>query len=384
MDPSADEGRMPVTRSEIVEYFASLADYFDIRADVEHLGFGDLSNFQSAVVYKDQNQPHAAIECLTDMMEHPPLVQFFLADSYIGAKQPFDALDIYHAMLRTDPDNPQILSAHIVALAQAQMHEDVIKAADDYLQKHGENLTLLNYRAGAYFSLNKTEKGISDLEKTLHNTSDKAGVHFALAHGYKKIGQLDKAVRHMRSSIRHDSNDIDAYSFLGDIYQESGRFESAVNWLERGARLDADNEIILTSLAHAQLAAGHFNDAVHTTSRLVFNAPNDDIAYTLRAEAYEELGRYDDARADLEHALSITKDQDTLHQLCYLHIKIGTIQRSHVSLLRARELSLQLQSLDPDNHKHLRMEGDILKLLGERRGARARYRKAKRKAALID
>ena len=206
-----------------------------------------------------------------------------------------EAIDAFHSVLETEPDNADIYNNLGVAyscLANFEQAENYyVKALelDPELAQAYINLSDLYYKAGDLAS------AVGTLQRGSYELQDNLAIAHLLARVYIEDQRWDDAIDELERVLDGEPENYDAYYDLGHVYFELGDYDSAIANFEEVLNYIEDNELIFYQTALAYEANDELDKAISNLLKSI--AVNDKFPL-----GYKRLGMLFMARGDLQDA----------------------------------------------------------------------------------
>ena len=232
-----------------------------------------------------------------------------------------EAIDAFHSVLETEPDNADIYNNLGVAyscLANFEQAENYyVKAIelDPQLAQAYINISALYYNAGDLAS------ALGTLQRGSYELQDNLAIAHLLARVYIEDQRWDDAIDELERVLDGEPENYDAYYDLGHVYFELGDYESAISNFETVITYQENNELLYYALAQAYEANNEIDKAISNYLKAI--AVND--KFTL---AYKKVGVLFLARNDYEDAIEYFED--------YLNFDIPQEEKESVEKLVER------------------------------------------------
>ena len=212
-----------------------------------------------------------------------------------------EAIDAFHSVLETEPDNADIYNNLGVAyscLANFEQAENYyVKAIelDPELAQAYINLSDLYYKAGDLAS------ALGTLQRGSYELQDNLAIAHLLARVYIEDQRWDDAIDELERVLDGEPENYDAYYDLGKVYFDLGDWASAIANFESVVEFKKDNALIYYYLGQAYEANDEIDKAISNYLKAL--TINDKFH-----PAYKKLGILFLARRDYEDALEYFND----------------------------------------------------------------------------
>jgi tetratricopeptide (TPR) repeat protein len=257
--------------------------------------------------------------------------KYNLACAHLDNRQAKEALELFHELSKTSPDNAD----YICAMADAERENKAFKQA------------------------------VSLYEKALEKDPGLVRAHINLAPFMLHAGKIDEAISHCRKAIELDASQVTAYKNLGDcllqqeeleeamdvyadayeiepdnvelcvaigkVWLETSNHGEAASWFQKALLLDEDNIQAQCCLAEIVRNNGNIPHALELLEPLLEKEPDNIDVLMEMSDALWEDG---DAESALEHLKHVQRLQP---ERVALHGKIGQILSSSGDVDKAIE-----------------------------------------------
>ena len=218
------------------------------------------------------------------------------AMSLFKEKKYKEAIDAFHSVLETEPDNADVYNNMAVAytcVGDSEHAENYFVKAielDPEMAQAYINLSDLYYKTGDIASAVGTlQRGSYELENNLT-------IAHLLARVYIEDQRWEDAIVELERVLDGEPENYDAYYDLGHVYFEIGDYEGAIDNFENVLEYEQNNELIYYALAQAYEANNEIDKAISNYLKAI--AVND--KFTL---AHKKVGILFLAREDYEDAI---------------------------------------------------------------------------------
>ena len=232
-----------------------------------------------------------------------------------------EAIDAFHSVLETEPDNADVYNNLGVAyscLANFEQAENYYTKAIELNPEMAQayiNLSDLYYKAGDLAS------ALGTLQRGSYELRDNLAIAHLLARVYIEDQRWEDAIDELKRVLDGEPENYDAYYDLGHVYFELGDYEGAISNFETVLTYQENNELLYYALAQAYEANNEINKAISNYLKAI--AVND--KFTL---AYKKVGVLFLARNDYEDAIEYFED--------YLQFDIPQEEKDSVTKLIER------------------------------------------------
>ncbi len=269
-------------------------------------------HFSLAKWYEDEgNIPKALSEMQTSLKYNPnsPGVHLEIASLLEKSGNVREAIENAQEAARLDPQDadPHWLLANIYFHAQDRGNpQESIQKAIQELEKLVE-LTPEDERAyfalgGAYFALNKPEKGVAAYEKFQSLTSMGDTGYREIARYYERTGNDAKAIEYLVKGLKINPDSTESLALLADLYSKQNKSKEAIPLYKKLMELTGNNLNVGRNLAVALVDNGENADALKILDEIAKNPSlaNEGSIQMLRGKALFGLRKFPEALTALQ------------------------------------------------------------------------------------
>src|SRR5262249_30879866 len=249
-------------------------------------------------------------------------LRFGLANLYLNARRPEDAMQAYRDIVAADRGGAKSLQAR-GALARLLVAENRAEEADpliaEVLRENSRDNTALLLRAQRGLQRGDYLAAIADLRAVLRDQSDSAELNVLLARAHLANKEPELAREALARAVQlHPRQPALRYAYASFLVQQ-GDAEQALALVEEELRQRADDPVALQAKAEIQAAAKDTAGAEATLRRLVKSAPDSPLRHSRLAQLYVAQKKNAAALAELERAAAkAPRDPEVLGALVKL------------------------------------------------------------------
>ena len=194
-----------------------------------------------------------------------------------------DAVMTFRQGLDANPDHPRLTVALCSALEKNGQSEELLVLARGALEKQ-PGLMLLYQLVYRYLrGANREAEAFEILRRQVEMNPDKAAARLDLAHHYFSKGLKKEAESELSLALKHASTLPGAHRYIADLHYRMGNVYETLILLEEGARLNpAAAEGYLERTVSILLAAGRFRHAAELAERIAREFPSSPNAKAIR------------------------------------------------------------------------------------------------------
>ena len=216
-----------------------------------------------------------------------------------------EALDLYSEILKTKPDNTEVLTLVASLYLQQKKLAESQAIFEQSLALDNKNVLTLHNYALLLEKLDRNDEAIAYLDSALalNNTYEDAYKH--KANLLKKTRKLDACIETYQTAIQKITHSADLYFRLGNQLRDMKRDQEAFEAMTHATILDNNHAQAHNNLGNILIDLKRPADAVkHYQSALAIN-PKYANAHNNSANAYLALNQFENAVAACDAALAI-------------------------------------------------------------------------------
>jgi tetratricopeptide (TPR) repeat protein len=227
-----------------IEHAPAMAEAHGLLAQAQHLAGdpqGALESYQRALhlaptrtdwslglgqVCLDLKQPHIAIACLQEALEHAPenpTVYAAIAQAYAQNALWREARHAADSALRLDPENSALMQLLAEAEAHLGDHEQALKAWRRAVAANPRDAAMQVRLARCLMELGHVDEARSVFAQALALAPDVAEVHLAAGQALAHMGELDEAQRVLALAVEMDPHSAEIQAAYGRATRRSTR-----------------------------------------------------------------------------------------------------------------------------------------------------------------
>lgn len=285
-------------------------------------------------------------------------IQLNMANAYYMMGKTQESLNLYQKIMNRDGDCQAALDNYIQVLVNTKNFDEAVRCCKT-LCAQGPNYKYHFMLARIYFELNKPEKCIRELQKSLHLKGNHRGSLALLAEVYSSQGQTEEAIEVFYKLIKVFPEDAAVHYSLGKLLETIGNYHEAIEQFNLCIALNPDMFEAYYNIGLAYERIGNMLEAVRTFKKLtemkpdfisaytklweinsrenkfqeiidicktgVDKLPNEYILYFYMGVAFSKMGRYEEALLAFKTVLDINPDLQGVN--LYLGITLTKLQK---------------------------------------------------------
>ncbi len=340
----------------------------------------------------------AAFLCITSYGQYNKAYFFWMGRSHLIESRYREAIRIYNALLRVDPDDYEAYFFRGIAKANlddnlgaeadftlaieknpvstmAYHHRAITRMLqgnyDDALADFRQAIELRPDISDSYYSRGYTylmnrqfEDAIEDFTRFIFHNNRVADAYLLRGTAWLQLRDTLRAVDDYNTAIRTNRENPDGYNRRGGILMEQGRFEEALADFETAVTKDSTYTYSLFNRALAYERLGRFPAAVRDLDRVIEMNPENPVAYYNRAIINNNIGNYEASLADYSSVVDLSPDNVVAHyNRAMVRSRLGDLEGAVEDYTRAIELY-------PDFAAAYHARSELRFMLRDTRGAR--------------
>lgn len=247
---------------DYAQMYMAISQYFNPNNDIAKIAMADIC--EERQMYNQANKYYDSISKKSEMY-YP--AQIKKANNLSNEKKYDEAVKVLKKLLRSNPNNFQILSNLGDILRMSNNQPDAIKYYKEALKSifyESEKHWPLYYAlAVSYDRNNEWSKAEENLKKALELSNRHPQVLNYLGYSWLKNNiNVDKAASLILEAYEKEPNDGIIMDSLGWVYFKTGDYKNAISYLEKASELNPQNAIISDHLGDAYWLGGRKNEAI--------------------------------------------------------------------------------------------------------------------------
>ena len=248
---------------EYAQMYMAISKYLNPDNDITKIAMADI--YDEREMYSEANKYYDSIEEKSEMYNPAQLKK---ANNLLTEKKYDEAIETLKKLLRSNPNNFQVLFNLGDALRVSNNQEDAIKYYNQAIGTifyESEKYWPVYYAlAVSYDRNNEWNKAEESLKKALKLSNRHPQVLNYLGYSWlKNETNTDKAVSLILEAYEKEPNDGVIIDSLGWVYFKTGDYKNAILYLEKASELNPQNAIISDHLGDAYWLGGRKNEAVY-------------------------------------------------------------------------------------------------------------------------
>jgi tetratricopeptide (TPR) repeat protein len=351
----------------------------------------------------------AAVVSITSYGQYNKAWFFWMGRSHLVESRYREAITIYNALLRVDPEDYEAyffrgiakanLDDHLgaeadftIAIAKnpvstmAYHHRAITRMMmgnyDDALADFREAIELRPDLSGSYYSRGYTylmnrqfEAAIEDFSTYIFHNNRVADAYLLRGQAYLQMKDTLRAMEDYDTAIATNRDNPDGYNRRGGLLMEQGKYIDALADFDTAVTRDTTYAYSYFNRALALERLGRFPEATGDLDRVIAMKPDEPVAYYNRAIIRSNIGDWVGARADYDRVTGLSPDNVVAYyNRAMVHQRLGDLQRAVADYTKAIELY-------PDFAAAYHARADLRYLLRDARGARQDRQAGDRKIA---
>ena len=188
------------------------------------------------------------------------------------------AAALYQGALDVDPGHVQAHACLARLLVLSGAPARALELIAPVLKSHPDDPELLTARAAARAELKDTGSAITDAERAVQLAPLNEGAVSLLAGLYYQAGQEQRAVELLTATLTHAPNSVDLRQALAKLYVLRGESQRAEEQLQRVVQSKPRDPALRFQLAAFYISEKRLDDAAHTFKAVIAARPESDAA----------------------------------------------------------------------------------------------------------
>ena len=306
MDPQSARARLDLatfywSSGELTAAEQSIRDALQIApADI-------LTNRAAAYFYISTNRTADAEPFLKHVAEvtHEPRARLALADYYVTANRPNEALDVLQG-LTADKSIASTAGVRIAAIEFAQGRQaEGQKRLDNILAREPKNVLALVEKGHMLEAQHKLDEGKAQAKAAIAVDSRSTRAHLLLGRLYVTTRDPNAAIAEFTEVLNLNPAVTAAKVALATVHLSLGNADLAAQYAEQAAKDVPGDASVRLLLARALVAKKDFATAESTLNELVKASPASAAAYSQLATVFFAQGRIREGRDALNRSLHL-------------------------------------------------------------------------------
>ena len=285
----------------------------------------------------------AAFAAVTSYGQYNKAYFFWMGRGYLIENKYRDAIRIYNALLRVDPDDYEAYFFRGIAKANL---DDNLGAEYDFslaIENNPVYTMAYHHRAVTRMLLGNYDDALSDFQEAIELRPDLSGPYYSRGYTFLMNRQFERAVGDFTTFIFHNNRVADAYILRGMAYLQMNDTIRALDDYNTAIRTNRESPEGYNRRGALHMDQERFDDALADFETAVACDTAYVYSYFNRALAYERLGRFPVALADLDRVIGMSPDNPVAYyNRAIVRTNIGDYDRAMDDYDKVVELS-------PDN-----------------------------------
>lgn len=250
-----------------------------------------------------------------------------------------DALAIYQAILKEDPQDSNLIHNISVLYAQLKQYEKALESIDRAIKLDGNNAVYLITKGNILLRQNNIEAAIIEYQKAVKLDPSYAHAYNNLGNAYYRMDQLTTAEQYYQKAIQIKPQYIDAHFNYSLLLIKLGNLDEAKKQLEQTLRLQPQHPYALGQFAEIYLLQGNITEAItFFIKRLEMQPYHVTTLYKLGI-AYLQSSQFPEAIQSFKKVLQLDeRHPDANYDLASAYLKSGNYENALAYYLRQLEI----------------------------------------------
>lgn len=222
------------------------------------------------------------------------------------------ALADFDVAIEEDPDDVRTREMRGLSLLMAQRTDDALKNFDDALEVAPDSADILFQRGRVFASQGNFERAMADLDRAITAAPDATEPRVLRARLHQQAGDTDEALADIEWVLERHPDHPAALELRGLVAADKGDYPAAIADFRRLVRQNPNDAVVVGQLGFLYLAAKEPREAIRRFSRALEIDPEQFLARRGRGDAAISIGDHVAAIADLEKAMVLQPENDTV------------------------------------------------------------------------
>lgn len=230
---------------------------------------------------------------------------FWMGRGYLIESRYREAIRIYNALLRVDPDDYEAYFFRGIAKANL---DDNLGAEYDFslaIEKNPVYTMAYHHRAITRMLLGNYDDALADFQEAIDLRPDLSGPYYSRGYTFLMNRQFEKAVEDFSTFIFHNNRVADAYVLRGMAYLQMNDTIRALDDYNTAIRTNRESPEGYNRRGALRMEQEKYNEALADFETAVACDTSYMFSYFNRALAYERLGQFGKSLADLDRVISM-------------------------------------------------------------------------------
>jgi tetratricopeptide (TPR) repeat protein len=285
----------------------------------------------------------AAFVSVTSYGQYNKAYFFWMGRGYLIENRYREAIRIYNALLRIDPQDYE--AYFFRGIAKANLDDNIGAEFDFSLAIENNPVYTMAYqhRAITRMLLGNYDDALADFQEAIDLRPDLSGPYYSRGYTFLMNRQFERAVEDFTTFIFHNNRVADAYILRGMSYLRLGDTISAMKDYETAISTNRNNPESYNCRGAVLMDQAKYAEALADFETAVTKDTTYTYSYFNRALAFEKLSRYTEALRDLDRVIKMAPDNPVAYyNRAVVRTNIGDFDGALADYDKVSELS-------PDN-----------------------------------
>ena len=251
----------------------------------------------------------AAFASVTSYGQYNKAYFFWMGRSHLVENRYREAIIIYNALLRVDPDDYEAYFFRGIAKANL---DDNLGAEQDFtiaIEKNPVSTMAYHHRAITRMLQGNYDDALADFREAIELRPDLSNSYYSRGYTFLMSRQFEAAIEDFTTFIFHNNRVADAYLLRGTAWLQLKDTLRAMEDYDTAIRTNRDNPDGYNRRGGVLMEQGRYEDALADFETAVEKDTTYTYSYFNRALAYERLNRFPEAVADLDRVIDMNPDE---------------------------------------------------------------------------
>lgn len=270
-------------------------------------------------------------------------LQYIKASLYVSNNNPAEASEICNNLLKTNPDNIDLLELRLVIEKLTGNNASKTKALQAVIAKDPYNAAANIELAEESFGKKRYSDAQKYYKKALAKDSQNEAALFGMAQTDYYLEKDDDAKEYLNKLLEINPENYIAYLYLGKIAFSDDEYKVASDYALKAIEYNPTDYDSRMDYATYERNLGHFDEALKSWTKAIEIQPDYFLAYACRGGLYDETEVFDKALKDYEMVIKLNP------QYYYAYESIAVLAIHEKNYKQAREAFMKCREMNDTN-----------------------------------
>lgn len=216
-----------------------------------------------------------------------------------------DADRRFRAVLALNPNAPQALLNHSLALCELGRPEEALAQCDRALTLGGDGTRGHALRAAALRALKRGPEALASYDQAIARAPRDAELHFNRGNLLRDLKRFEEAVRSYDTALAIAPDHLGAINNRGTAWRDLGQYDQALKSYDGVLAIEPRSWQAYNNKGNLLNAMGRLEDAVAAFEQAILQAPRNAECHYNLGNAEQDRGRYSEAMQAYSKALTL-------------------------------------------------------------------------------